>query len=312
MNTALKIFIVTFLIGILYIILIPGRIPAFHEHSDAWQYISTAKDLHNTEIRPMGFPILLRIAFLTHDWYLTLRLMQVFMCSVIFVIIYKITTRIDIIVLLLLSGAYITRITFIMADLTFCLFFISSYYFLKEKKLLWHFIFLSLASITKPNLAWFFIIEPFIVYYHFRSVSISIYSFILCFLATSVMPIKNYFEYGEFFHSRIMDYTLENDWHKTPLRNLFAHAFSTHWNYTFHAFGLYKRDMFDGVQQLRYSLFVLIVNYVFYGYYAFLWVRFLLKRNFEKFILVAYFLAPTILICPTGGRYRLLIEFLLY
>lgn len=265
--------------------------------------------LDNSLIRPIGYSLMLLL-----NPYVVVFI-QALMCAIIFKVIYSITKSLWIIVILLLTGAYWIYVPYLLSDLPFAFFIILAYYYMRRGTLGFHFLFLGVASLFRPTLAWFFIVEPFIIWFKYKDFKLAIYGFFMVFIFTSFMPMKNFIEHGIWTHSQILSVNIHNYYLAQTnnkifymIYSLFSNAVSTHWNYFFSIFGFQK-----GVSK---ELWFNLINWAFMGIYLIIWIRFLVKsvlnKAYHKLIFVGYFMAPTIFCHTGGGRWRLPFEFLLF
>jgi len=264
--------------------------------------------LDNSLMRPVGYSLML---LLNPN---VVVFIQAVMCAVIFKLIHSLTKSLWTVIILVLMGAYWIYVPYLLSDLPFAFFVIVSFYFLVQKKFWWHLVFIGMASLFKSTIAWYFIIEPLMIWFVFRDIKLAVLSFFLCFIVTSAMPLKNFIDHGIWTHSQILKLSINEyyfaDADNKPLYmiySLFSNAVSTHWNYFFSIFGYHK-----GVSR---ELWFNLINWAFAVIYSIIWIRFLIKsvmeKEYYKLIFVGYFMAPTIFCHSGGGRWRLPFEFLL-
>jgi hypothetical protein len=288
---------------------------------DTLHYINISYDFSDTSLRPVGYPLLIKFARLFGDFYTAITIIQLLMFAGIMQTVYFIRQKKYVIVLLLISGAYIFYIPYVLSDLAYAFFVILSYLMLIRKKLAWHIILIGIASLIRPTLAYFFIVEPFLVWFIFKDKKLAILSFFLCFIATSFSPIKNLIDNGHFQHTTVLDYQFTEYFDKAenkllyPLYSVFSNSFSTHWHNLFRIFGLYKRDLV-GTTTLNGNVYVLFVHYLFFIWYGIAYMLFVIRslrnKEYVAIIWILYF-TGTIILCHTlGGRHRLSFEFLIY
>jgi hypothetical protein len=312
------VFLICLAIGGIYLLVMPDYNVM---NSDTPWYIKESTNLNDTSMLPIGYPFLIRVGNIFGGYYHFLIMLQLIMFAFIMQAVYWIRERIYVLVFLLISGAYFVYIPYIMSDLTFSFFVVWSYYALIKKKLGWHIALIGLASLFRPTVAYFFVVEPFLVWFTFRSKKLAIWSFFLCFLATSFSPLKNLIDNGHFMHSTVLgrqyDIYLMKSKHPFlyPLYSIFSNSFSTHWFNTFRIFGLYKRDIGEATQ-LKGSNLVLVVHYIFLVFYAVFYPIFLVRtvrsRNWVALLWVLYFTSTCVFCHALGGRHRLSFEFLIY
>jgi len=304
----IPIFFIVLSLTLLYVSLIPNIVVVAEDTGD---YMETARNLSQTLYRPIGFPLLLRLGLILGNLkYIVI--IHAFMCAVIFQVIYTLTKSKWIIWILLAFGAYWIYVPYMLSDLSFAFFVIVSYYCLVKKRFELHFLFIGLASLFKPTLAWFFIAEPFIIWFKYKDLKLAVYAFFMVFIFTSFTPMKNFFEHGIWTHSQILKLSI-NEYYFAQADNkilymiysLFSNGVSTHWNSFFSIYGIFKGD----------TLWINLVNWMFAGIYFVIWLRFiigsLMDKKYFELIFVAYFVAPTIFCHAGGGRWRLPFEFLL-
>ena len=285
---------------------------------DTIDYLRISEDLGNTLTRPVGYPLVISAAKLTSNYYLTLTIIQLIMFAWIMQVIYWIRGKIYVVVLLLISGAYLVYIPYVLSDLTFSFFVVASFYALHKKNLAWHIILIGIASVVRPTLAYFFIVEPFLVYFTFRDKKLAIYSLFLCFAATSISPLKNLIEHGQFIHTNILNFQANEYLLKSshpllyPFYSMFSNSVSMHWYETFRIFGLYKVDF----SYLNGNIFVYILNYAFIAFYCGAHVMYLIRvvrtKDWVSLLWVGYFTGTGSLCHTIGGRHRLSFEFLIW
>jgi len=310
MTSKYRIFFIILSLTLLYCFVLETYII---KDGDTQSYIEISKSW-DTLLRPIGYPILIRLSEFI-DGYKFVILLQVLMCAIIFQVVHTITQSRFAIIALVLTGTYILYVPYLLSDLSFAFFIILAYYYMREGTLGLHFLFLGIASLFKPTLAWFFIAEPFIMWFKFKDTGLMIYSFFMCFIVTSFMPMKNFFEHGVWTHSQILKVSI-NEYYFSNANNkilymvysLFSNAVSTHWNSFFSIFGFQK-----GVTK---ELWFNLINWIFALFYSVIWIRFIISsfynKTFSKLLFVMYFMAPTIFCHSGGGRWRLPFEFLLF
>jgi hypothetical protein len=207
-------------------------------------------------------------------------------------------------------GSFTAYVPILYTDLLFAALFVTAIW--QVKRLWLHFILLALASVVRPSLAWFFLIEPFILYYyHGRWMW---WSVIVCFAVTSFSPIYNYVCYHTWTHSTVLKFNRESgEYYNGPsyfIKSFKANGLSGHWDYIGAMFNKYKRDMGDK-EASRLMWFANIISVVIN---LFIWLRFAIiqikRRNFAYILMIAYFIGPS-LFGAAGARLRLPIEFML-
>lgn len=190
--------------------------------------------------------------------------------------------------ILLVLGYPLVYVPNILPDVIFASLVVTSIWHLKEKRLWWHFIFLGLASLFKPNLAWYFVIEPLVFYFYGYRGRWVVYSFVLAFVATAATPLKNLLNHGVWIHSSIMAYNIE---HYYTGVLYFIEAFKGNWIAPH-----YGRWLFIGANMSIWIWFCVRVVQR--------------KINWGDVVILLYFLIPT-LFANTGARMRLPVEWIL-
>jgi hypothetical protein len=291
------------IIGIIYLSLVPRYL---NMNEDTGRYIRQSFNLWDTSRLPIGYPFLIYLARFTSDFYTAMTILQLFLFASIMHAIYLIRQKVYVLILVIISGAYLVYIPFIMSDLTFSFFVVWSYYALIKKHLAWHIVLIGCASLIRPTVAYFFVIEPFLVWLIFKDRKLAIYSFFLCYLATCFNPIKNLIDTGHYMQSVILKtqfdkYLLASSCphYLYPFYSIASNSFSTHWFNLFRMFGEYKRNIEDGVI-LHGNLFVYKVHIIFLAwyfiFYSIFWMRSLRQKNWLALLWILYF-TSTVIFC---------------
>lgn len=305
-------FIIVFCIAMYFIL--PKYLPV---RSDPWTYVIAAHNLHDSTMRPILYPLLINISGHIGNDYQIMKLIQALFCAGIFIFTYRIAKSIVPVIMMIIFGAYWLYVPFIMTDLICGFFLVSAYYFLKKKDLLAHLVFIFLACITRPSMAWFFIPEPILVWLTFRDRRKVVISFLFVLVFTQLNSLKNLYDMGRYMQNNSWDYNMNlflNCDSKIlfMLKSLKAHLFGTHWNMFFETIGYYKRD----ISFLKGSNWVLAVDMFFYFIYAIFYlitfVHIIKKRDWFNIIWLSYFIGETVYVWTMGPRMRLPFEFILF
>lgn len=270
--------------------------------------------------RTILYPYLIDFFMLFKHWFL---LMMVFNCAIgawMFYVVQQLIGRPA--WLLFALGSFTMYVPFILTDMIFATIFITSIWQLKERRLWLHFLLLGVASLIRPNLAWFFLVEPFVLYFYGYNVKMAILSLPIVFVLTAFTPARNYINMGKWTHSTILEQNMNHDryWggHKDkPLKYAFytfksnylsGHHMKIGWFYR-----VYKRDQLDGYIQGRQYIGYIdkILALINLG----IWLRFLNrvswgKVNWGNVIILLYMMTPTFF-AHSCGRMRLPIEWIL-
>ena len=209
-------------------------------------------------------------------------------------------------------GAFTAYVPLLLTDLLFATLFVTSIWMIKKN--VWvHFLLLGIASLVRPSLAWFFLIEPIVLYcYGYRKIIVYL-SLPLVFMVTSFNPIRNYVNTGKWIHSSVLRHNIDN-YYDSPLYAVSAfkaNFLSGHYDSIGAMFNKYKRDLKDN----EASLLMWISNILCVFINCMIWIRFgyMVIRgrvNWGNVLIVAYFVVPS-LFGVAGARMRLPIELLL-
>jgi len=210
-------------------------------------------------------------------------------------------------------GAFTAYVPILYTDLLFAAIFVTSIWQIKR---LWlHFLLLGLAALVRPSLAWFFLIEPFVLYFNGYSKKLSLLSLPIVFVLTSFNPIRNKVNIGKWTHSTVLEYNMTSpDYYTGPkyfVKSFKANFLSGHYATIGGVFGKYKRDKGNKTE----SILLFYLNIVCVMINLAIWIRFgirVLQRrvNWGYVIMAAYFVFPT-LFGAAGARLRLPIEWIL-
>lgn len=274
----------------------------------------------NTPKRTVGYPYLIKAFQLFDNWYLGFLMFNCALGAWMFYVAFSMIGKWA--YLLACLGVFTAYVPFFYTDMLFAALFMSAIWMLKQKRILSHFVLLGIASLVRPSLAWFFIIEPLVLYAYGYRGWIVYCSVIICFLVTSFSPTRNYVKFGRFIHSDILEHNQKTI---TPyfysgsdnkvvffMKSFKSTAFAPHYEFIGILFNRYKRDL----AQRKKSILMWWLNIVGVIGYFVIWCRFgyrVLRKqvNWDNALIVAYFIAPT-LFAIAGGRLRLPIEFLLF
>ena len=314
-----KIILAINLLFLTVLIMIPGS-SLYHFQdiflfNDSHSYLDPpAMDMRRT----MGYPWLLNFFQLFDNWYFPVVIMNCFLAAWMFQVTYWMAGKWT--WLLAALGAYTVYVPHILTDLIFATFFITSIWRLKEKGLVGHFILLGLASLIRPSLAWFFLVEPFVLYFYGYRGKAVYWSAILAFIVTSFNPIRNFVNHGVWTHSTVLSINMTSEKYfggKDSVIGYFWSAFKGNWmadhfKYLGNIFGLFKVDTADGRTASKLMLYLYWIGV---SAMMFIWtrfgIRFLQKKiNLGDALILAYFIIPT-LFGNTGARLRLPVEWIL-
>jgi hypothetical protein len=219
--------------------------------------------------------------------------------------------------LLVILGGVTAYVPLLLTDLLFASLFITSIWQIKR---LWlHFLFLGLASLVRPSLAWFFLIEPIVLYYNGYKGKNLILGFVMAFIITAFSPIRNLINHGVWTHSVVMQYNILSDTYFGGAESKIGHfikaaksnMLSDHYKYVGNVFGRFKVDLIDRSA----SKLLWWISHSIYVINIIIWIRFGIRAiqgriNYGYVLIVAYFIGPT-LFAPSGARLRLPIEWIL-
>lgn len=264
-----------------------------------------AKDM----LRTIGYPYLLKFFMLFKGWIFLILAFNCLVATWLFYVTYQMIGRWAWVLFIL--GAYTVYVPILYTDLLFAALFVTSIW--QVKRLWLHFLLLGLASLVRPSLAWFFLIEPFVLYYYHRRWMW--WTAVVAFVVTSFNPIRNYVNHGRFIHSNVLEFNRESgEYYNGPtyfVESFKANCLSGHYDFAGAMFNKYKRDMGDKeASRLMWfsNIICVLIN-------AFIWLRFgyiqIKKRNFAYILMIGYFVGPS-LFGAAGARLRLPIEFMLF
>ncbi len=205
--------------------------------------------------------------------------------------------------ILALLGTFIIYTPLLMTDLLFAAIFITSIWQIKR---LWlHLLLLGIASLIRPSLAWFFLIEPLVLYFYGYKGRILFIAGILCFVVTSFTPIRNLVLYDQWTHSTVLELNIEK-FKETELPR-YLHTINT-----------FKINLLEGHPAYLHKTFYpriipQIINFLLIVVNIIIWISYLsrLKNvNIGNLLMIIYFIGPSLL-TPAGPRIRLPIEWML-
>jgi len=261
--------------------------------------------------RTIGYPYILDFLMMFNNWFILLLLLNCIAATWLFYVVYQmIGNKAWILVFL---GTFTLHIPFILTDLLFASIFVTAIW--QTKKRLWlHFLLLGVASLIRPSLQWYFIIEPFTLYFYGYRGKILYYSFFMVFAATSFNSFRNVINHGQFAHSTVLKYNINADaYFGSVIDNGVI-------KYIFHSC---VSNLFDTHIKLlrlffpnRTSNLWVVIPYVYIGMNMLIWLRYSIlfiqrKVNYGNVLIILYFMAPAIF-AANGGRMRLPFEWMLF
>ena len=276
--------------------------------ADTDSYYNLKKD----GLRTIGYPFILRQFTKLNNWHIWIFMFNSFLGAWMFFVVKDMIGRKA--WLLAALGAFTVYVPILYSDLLFAALFVTSIWMIKKR--LWlHFVLLGVASLVRPSLAWFFLIEPLIIYYNGYRKWIVYLSLPIVFIVTSFNPIRNYINIGKWTHSTVLKYNISSgDYYDGPLyfiEAFKANCLSGHYDFIGSMFGKYKRNFGNKTK----SNLLYYLNYVCVLINLIIWFRFGIrflqrKINMANILVVAYFIGPS-LFAAAGGRIRLPIEWIL-
>jgi hypothetical protein len=266
-------------------------------------------------LRTIGFPLLLKFFMLFENW---LPLILGFNCAVgawLFLMVHQLAGAKAWILAGL--GAFTAYVPILYTDLLFAALFVTSIWAINRN--IWvHFLFLGLASIVRPSLAWFFIIEPAVLYFYGQRKQLIILSLPIAFVVTSFNPVRNYINCKTWTHSTVLEFNRTSNMYYAGtgnpsyfIKSFKANFLSGHYDTIGAMFNKYKRDFGDKEK----SKLMWALNLVCVLINALIWARFAYRTargrvNWGNVIMILYFVLPT-LFGAAGARLRLPIEYML-
>jgi len=268
----------------------------------------TGSYLNPGSFRTIGYGYILRLPFKS------ILILNCFLGAWLFYIVFDMIGRKA--WLLAFLGAFTVYVPILYTDLLFATIFITAIWMIRKN--IWiHFLLLGIASLVRPSLAWFFLIEPVVLWYYRKE--FLWWSAVVVFVVTSFSPIRNYILYNTWTHSTVLRFNIESDDYyggRESTMQYFKDAFkanylSGHYDYAGAMYNKYKRDSGDK----EASRIMWVSNIICVLINLFIWLRFTIrilqrKVNWGNVIMVCYFVVPT-LFGAAGARLRLPIEWML-
>jgi len=272
----------------------------------------TGSYLESGTLRTVGYGIVLRFFMMFDNWLPIILIFNCLLGAWMFYVVYDMIGRKAWILFGL--GAFTAYVPMLYTDLLFATLFVTSIWLIKKN--LWlHFLFLGLASVVRPSLAWFFLIEPIVLYTYGHNTRWCMLSLPIAFVVTSFNPIRNYVKYDTWTHSTVLKFNIESgEYYDGPayfVKSFKANALSGHYDFIGAMYNKYKRDMGDK----EASTLMWWANIIAVLLNALIWLRFGYRVvrgrvNWGNVVMVAYFIVPT-LFGAAGARLRLPIEWML-
>jgi hypothetical protein len=268
-------------------------------------------------LRTVGYPAVLQFFMLFTNGLVFLFLFNCLLGVFLFYITYDMIGKWAWVMMAL--GSFTLYVPMLYTDLLFATLFVTSVWLIRKNVWL-HILFLGLASLVRPSLAWFFLIEPLVLYLNGYKGRILLTAFAVAFVVTSFNPIRNYVNHGIWTHSTVLDFNINSGYYYGGAESkpmYFVDAFkanflSGHYDFAGAMFGVYKRDYGDkrgSVVMYWSNIICVLLNVLIWSRFA---IRVLQNRvNWGNVLIVAYFVVPT-LFGAAGARLRLPIEFLLF
>jgi len=240
-----------------------------------------------SSLRTIGYPTVLKLIMHFDNWILILLAFNCLVSVWFFYVTWQLIGRRTWI--LFFMGVFALYIPEILTDLLFATVFVTAIWQIKR---LWlHFLLLGVASLLNPALAWFWVIEPFVLYFNGYKDKIKIvcFSALIVFVVTSFNPLRNLINTGQWTHSTVMMYNIDH--YFTGILYFFK--------------GFYHNALLPHSHYLvrQYSRFIdvalIAVNVI-------IWIRFLFhvsinKINWGYVLILIYILGPT-LFAAAGPR----------
>jgi len=285
------------------------KIPGFQDGGrNLGTYVnSPPKDLFRT----IGYPAVLNFFNLFKNPFLGLVFFNCFLSAWLFYVIRELIGKKA--WYLVFLGMFTVMVIWVLTDILFAALFITSIWQLKRKRLWLHFLLLGIAALVRPSLAWFFVIEPFILYFYGYRKPIIVASFFIAFAVTQFSAVRNYYNHGIWTHSNVMDINI------SILKNSefpkYLHIVDTFKiNFLEGHPAILLKSVYEKQGAIRwlaylYALALVVINIG-------LWINFPLKVlagkiNFGDVLILAYFVGPTIF-APACARIRIPIEWILF
>ena len=275
----------------------------------------TGSYLESGPLRTIGYGLVLKFFMLSANWFPLILIFNCLLGAWMFYVVHDMIGRKA--WLLFGLGAFTAYVPILYTDLLFATLFVTSIWLIRKN--LWlHFLFLGLASLVRPSLAWFFLIEPIVLYtYGYNTKKYLLLSLPIAFVVTSFNPIRNYVRYHTWTHSTVLKFNIESEDYyggKGPayfIDSFKANCLSGHYDFIGAMYNKYKRDMGDK----QASTLMWWANIVCVLINSLIWIRFGYRIirgrvNWGNVVMVAYFVGPT-LFGAAGARLRLPIEWML-
>ncbi len=203
--------------------------------------------------------------------------------------------------ILVLLGAFTAHVPSFLTDLLFAAIFVTSIWQIKR---LWlHLLLLGVASLIRPSLAWFFLIEPIVLYFYGYRGRVLILAGVLCFVVTSFTPIRNLVLYDQWTHSTVLDHNIE----------MFKASDLPKYLYLVNTFKINCLEGHPALLHKQFYPWALGVNFLLIIANIIIWISFLSRLkdvNYGNLLMVIYFIIPS-LFAPAAARIRLPIEWIL-
>lgn len=289
--------------------------PREHIMTDTESYLNPpAKDIKRT----VGYPALLSLVTKCNNWYFVMVLINCFLGAWLFYVTYQMIGPWA--WLLFFLGAYTVYVPLILTDLLFATLFVTCIYRLKQRDLWGHFILLGMASLIRPSLAWFFVVEPFVLWFYGYRGKTVYYSAAIAFIVTAFSPVRNLINHGIWTHSNILQHNITLETYfagRESIPQYFVKAFranflSDHYKYIGFVFDVPRTGMrITQIATLKGAVYFGTI-FINIGVWLMFGVRFLRQRiNPGDALILAYFVVPT-LFGAAGARIRLPIEWILF
>ena len=273
--------------------------------TDASSYINYPdKD----SLRTVGYPYILKFFMLFKNWVILLLIFNCAVASWMFYVTYQLIGAKAWIMLAL--GSFVLYTPFFLTDLLFASIFVTAMWQI-NKRLWLHFLLLGVASLIRPSLQWFFIIEPAVLYFYGYRGKIVYLSFVIVFAATCFNSVRNFINHGIWVDSIVLHFNLTADRYiggaeskiMYAIKAFISNILGSHYNFMGFMFNQYPNPPWRTI-----SLVVLAINT---GIWIRFGIRFLERKvNWGNILILIYFIGPTLL-ASNGGRMRLPIEWIL-